>query len=63
VTVTESGDPAITADLLITGADLVTMDPARPLVRDGAIAVTGGQIGWIGPASEARQRVEAARTL
>jgi 5-methylthioadenosine/S-adenosylhomocysteine deaminase len=55
--------PAIPADLLITGADLVTMDPARPLVRDGAIAIRAGRIGWVGPASEARQRVAADRTL
>jgi metallo-beta-lactamase superfamily protein len=60
VTMTGLGDPAITADLLITGADLVTMDAARPLVRDGAIAVRAGQISWIGTASEARQRVHAA---
>ncbi len=56
-------DPAIAADLLITGADLVTMDAARPLVRDGAIAVRAGQISWIGPAGQARQRVKAERTL
>lgn len=60
---TRPGDPAIAADLLITGADLVTMDAARPLVRDGAIAVRAGQISWIGAASDARQRVAAARTL
>ncbi|HTW02396.1 MAG TPA: amidohydrolase [Streptosporangiaceae bacterium] len=62
MTTTQSGDPPAVADLLITGADLVTMDAARPLVRDGAIAVRAGEISWIGPAGEAR-RVEAARTL
>jgi 5-methylthioadenosine/S-adenosylhomocysteine deaminase len=59
----QSGDPPIPADLLITGADLVTMDSARPLVRDGAIAVRDGQISWIGSAREAGQRVAAGRTL
>lgn len=54
---------AAPADLLITGADVVTMDAARPLVRDGAIAVRDGQISWIGPAREARQRFTADRTL
>ncbi len=54
---------AAPADLLITGADVVTMDAARPLVRDGAIAVRDGQISWIGPAAEARQRFTADRTL
>jgi cytosine/adenosine deaminase-related metal-dependent hydrolase len=49
----------VDADLLITGADVVTMDVTRPLVRDGAIAVRAGQIGWVGTASEARQRVTA----
>jgi 5-methylthioadenosine/S-adenosylhomocysteine deaminase len=54
---------AAPADLLITGADVVTMDAARPLVRDGAIAVRDGQISWIGPAREAGQRFTADRTL
>ncbi len=59
----QPGGPAIPADLLITGADLVTMDPTRPLVRDGAIAIRAGRIGWVGPAGEARRRVVADRTL
>jgi len=58
----QSPDPAIPADLLITGADIVTMDAARPL-RDGAIAIRAGQIGWVGTASEAGQRVAADRTM
>jgi len=63
VTTQQSGDPAIPADLLITGADVVTMDAARPLVRDGAIAIRAGRIGWVGTASEAGQRVAADRTM
>jgi 5-methylthioadenosine/S-adenosylhomocysteine deaminase len=59
----QPGGPAIPADLLITGADLVTMDPTRPLVRDGAIAIRAGRIGWVGPAGEARRQVVADRTL
>ena len=59
----QQGDPSVHADLLITGTDVVTMDSARPLVRDGAIAVRAGQIAWVGTASEARQRVTADRTL
>ncbi len=59
----QSEDPVIPADLLITGADIVTMDASRPLVPDGAIAIRGGEIGWVGPASEASRRVTAARTL
>ena len=63
MTTQQSGDPAIPADLLITGADVVTMDAARPLVRDGAIAIRAGRIGWVGTASEAGQRVAADRTM
>jgi hypothetical protein len=40
----QPSDPARHADLLITGAYVVTMDAARPLVRDGAIAVRARQI-------------------
>lgn len=60
---THPGSPPAPADLLITGADVVTMDSARPLVRDGAIAIRDGLISWIGPASEAGQRFTAAQTL
>jgi 5-methylthioadenosine/S-adenosylhomocysteine deaminase len=62
VTAPVPGGP-VPADLLITGPDLVTMDSARPVLRDGAIAVRGGQIAWIGPDTEARQRFTATRIL
>jgi 5-methylthioadenosine/S-adenosylhomocysteine deaminase len=51
------------ADLLVLGADIVTMDPAQRVLRNGAIAVTGGLIAWIGQAVEAKQKFTAARTI
>ena len=51
------------ADLLIVGPDIVTMDSSRPVLRDGAIAVSHGLISWIGPAAGARDRFAAGRTI
>ncbi|MCU0520420.1 MAG: amidohydrolase [Anaerolineae bacterium] len=48
-------------DLLISGATLVTMDPGRRVIENGALAVTGPNIAWIGSADEARMQVRAAR--
>ena len=44
---------AMPVDLLISGADVVTFDDAGTEVLNGAIAVKGNQIHWIGPAAEA----------
>ena len=55
--------PPPSADLLIAGPDIVTMDGSRPLLRDGAIAVQDGRISWIGPAGPARRGCRAGRTL
>ncbi len=52
-----------TADLLIVGADVVCLDGAGTVVPDGAIAVTGNRILWIGPASDARTLFDAASTI
>ncbi len=40
-------------DLLITGPDLVTLDDYGTVIPDGAIAVRGNEISWIGPMTEA----------
>lgn len=58
-----SGVRPAQADLLIVGPDVVTMDPARRVIRGGALAVHGGKISWIGPAAGARQRFSATRTI
>ncbi|GAA0688500.1 imidazolonepropionase [Dyella marensis] len=41
-------------DLLLTGAALATFEGAQPygLIEDGAIAVAGGRIAWIGPRAQ-----------
>lgn len=49
-------------DLLVTGATVVTFDDAGSVVEDGAIAVEGNRIAWIGSTREARKRF-SAKTL
>ncbi|MCQ4158697.1 amidohydrolase [Roseomonas sp. GC11] len=43
--------PPETADILIRGCDVVTLDDAGTVLRDAAIAVSGGRIAWIGSAA------------
>lgn len=50
-------------DLLLTGCDVVTIDGANRVIRDGALAVAGNRIVWIGKASAAKRHVTAASTL
>jgi 5-methylthioadenosine/S-adenosylhomocysteine deaminase len=40
-------------DILVRGCDVVTLDDAGTVLRDGAVAIAGGRITWIGPASAA----------
>ena len=40
-------------DLLIIGAEVLTFDDAARVVRDGAIAIAGNEIVWVGTRSEA----------
>lgn len=42
-------------DLLISGCDIVTMDAARTIHKDGAIAVKGNAIVWMGSATEGKK--------
>lgn len=53
----------MTADLIITGALVVTCDADLTVIRDGAVAVEAGRITRVGPAAEigrdARELVEA----
>ena len=57
-----AGEPR-SIDLMIAGGDVVTMDPAGTVVRDGAVAVSGNAIAWIGPRAEAAGRFRAASTV
>jgi cytosine/adenosine deaminase-related metal-dependent hydrolase len=50
-------------DLLIVGTQVVTMNDARDIIRDGAVAVRGSIIVDVGKASELRRRYVATRTI
>ena len=45
-------------DLLITGGTLITMDPARRVIPDGAVAIQGDTIAAIGPAADLPQTAD-----
>ena len=49
--------------LLITGADVVCFDDQDTLVHDGAIAVDGDSIVWIGTARDAAEKFAATETI
>jgi 5-methylthioadenosine/S-adenosylhomocysteine deaminase len=50
------------ADLLIEGT-VITMDPARRVIRDGAVAVRGDRIVAVDRADDVRARFDTERTL
>jgi 5-methylthioadenosine/S-adenosylhomocysteine deaminase len=50
------------ADYVIDGT-IITMDPERKVIRDGALAIKGGRIVAVGPASSIHDSYEANRTL
>ncbi|HEU4328590.1 MAG TPA: amidohydrolase [Roseiflexaceae bacterium] len=50
-------------DLLLTGGVVVTMDPARTVHADGAVAVRGDRIVAVGPSAELAARYSAAETI
>ena len=51
------------ADLLLTHATAVTMDPARTIVGDAAIAIKGDTIVTIGPTAEIAAKYTAAQII
>ncbi len=58
-----SGADKQAVSLLITGVDVVCFDDRDTLVRDGAIAVDGDSIVWIGAASDAAEKFAATETI
>jgi len=48
-------------DLLITGCRVVCFDPSETIIEDGAIAITGNTITWLGKSAEAPAAKETLR--
>ncbi|MEA3115103.1 MAG: 5-methylthioadenosine/S-adenosylhomocysteine deaminase [Caballeronia sp.] len=42
----------VTYDLLITGATVLTADPAQPVLRDAAVAISGNRLAFVGRAAD-----------
>ena len=51
------------ADLLIDGGTIITMDPARRIIDDGAVAILGNRIVAIGTSAELQQRFRAREVI
>jgi 5-methylthioadenosine/S-adenosylhomocysteine deaminase len=51
------------ADLLIVGGTIITMDPQRRVIEDGAVAITADRITEVGLAADLRAKYAAKKTL
>ena len=51
------------ADLLIVHGTLITVDPERRVIEDGALAVRGDRIVAIGASADLERRFVAGKTL
>jgi 5-methylthioadenosine/S-adenosylhomocysteine deaminase len=56
-------DAPILADLVISGATLITMDAERRVIEDGAIAIAGSRIAAVGKREALVRTVQARETL
>jgi len=50
-------------DLLLSGGTVVTIDPERRIVEDGAVAIDAGRIVAVGTADELGQRFVGRETI
>ena len=55
-------NPILEADLLVSGAELITMNARREVIRDGAIAVRGNSIVAVGKREALEQGIRAGVT-
>ncbi|MCW6535918.1 amidohydrolase family protein [Sphingomonas lycopersici] len=51
------------ADILITAGTIVTMDPARRVIDDGAVAIVGNRIAAVGTTAELKARFSPRETI
>jgi 5-methylthioadenosine/S-adenosylhomocysteine deaminase len=58
-----SAAPRTSDELLVSGGTVVTLDPRRRIVRDGAVAVRGGRIVEVGKAAALSARYPTAERL
>ena len=52
-----------TADLIISGGVVVTMDSSRQILQDGSVAIRGDSIVAVGPRAEIAAKYHAAQTI
>ncbi|MEO7539945.1 MAG: amidohydrolase [Pyrinomonadaceae bacterium] len=57
------GSAVVNVDLLIVGGTIITMDSARHIIEDGAIAIKNGRIEMVGTRKSVVARVRARRTI
>ena len=50
-------------DIVVTGCDIVTLDEENTVLRDGAIAIDGGRIVWMGAAADASAHYRGNSTI
>jgi cytosine/adenosine deaminase-related metal-dependent hydrolase len=56
-------DARLTADLLIAGATLITLDAGRRVIADGTLAIAGDRIVAVGKREAVERQVAATETL
>ncbi len=57
------GQELKSVDILITGGAVITMDPERRIIQDGAVAISGDRIEAVGLSEELRARYKAAKVI